>query len=234
VFDAGVYRLKAEAERSYAQATKVGPVAITSDAALQKLMLEPPGRFFGKQEAEDKLEDVALLNPVTRRARRRQLRKRRKVAHTLRTDVFEVRQCLRHACRSMPHLHFVSLVAFLLRGALSIKQSADSGSGLMTYWHEDDPSFKHQMGQKETNQYTRQLLVAMGFVKLSDRYWIWPQVHLREAYRSESRWGDAEVPDGCPGKDPHRLGDLIILLKSCKMSLRKSGNAFTGFFPIQH
>jgi len=241
VFDAAVYKVQAEAARKRAEAQAAakagaGAIHIDSDAALRKLMLQPAGQAFREREALEKvnraLEDTTIQNPVTRPPRKLESlnRYRRQLAepHIMKTDIVEVRQRLRHAYRSMPHLDFFSLVSFLLRGLQSIRRSANGGP---TFWHEDDPSFKHEMGPKEANRYTRQLLLAMGFVKLSC-YWVWPHVHLAEARQSVS-WGDAEVPEDCPGRDPSRLDDMILVLQCCKSCLRKSGAAFTGFFPIQ-
>jgi len=145
----------------------------------------------------------------------------------MKTDVFAVRQAIRSVYRNLPNADFIKLINFLLRGMESIKHS---GIGDLTYWHADDPTFKHTMGIVGTNKYTRDLLQQMGFVCLTNIYWIWPACHLDFSAKDGMSWGKTMVTTHCPGRDQHRLDDMICLLRSCHRSLNLKGGKFTGHF----
>lgn len=147
----------------------------------------------------------------------------------MKTDVFEVRRAIRQVYRSMPFSNFVSLINFLLRGMEFIQHSR----GPESCWHADDPIFRHALGNKGTNTYTRKLLTQMGFVIISV-WWVWPSIHLDPSRRSSATWGEAVVPPTCPGKDRYRLDDMIRLLKSCQMSLHQAGSSFSGHIRHAH
>merc|ERR1719235_986019 len=76
-----------------------------------------------------------------------------------RTDVFTVRQALREVYRNIPLEEFVTLINFVLRGLKFIKHY--NPIDRVTYWHCEDPTFKFAAAK---NEYTRQLLLHMGFV----------------------------------------------------------------------
>lgn len=210
------------------------------NSALKQLMEVPPNEFHRLKGEHQALEYSGRLtaNPITRR--RTRTGKTKQVTDTAsRTDVFAVRQALRKVHRSMPNADFVKLINFMIRGLQLIKHSAPEQ---LTYWHSDDPTFRHTMGELGTNKYTRYLLVLMGFVKLSSTYWVWPCVHLdpRGERRNASHlkkpapppsWGDRDVPLTCPAReDKERLNDMIMLLKSCQRALHLQGAKFNGHF----
>jgi Leucine-rich repeat (LRR) protein len=209
------------------------PLVVNNDADMKKLMQVPPDEFYkrskyGVANAEAS-GAIAAMNPVSKPRHRGAQAKRSGVCADpkMKTDVFAVRQALRRVYRSMPSADFVKLINFLLRGMQLIKHSP---SDSLTYWHVDDPTFKHTMGVLGSNKYTRILLLQMGFAMLSEAYWVWPCVHLDKAMRGISTWGDQEVAANCPGKDRHRLDDMIMLLRSCQRALHLKDKKFTGHF----
>lgn len=151
------------------------------------------------------------------------------------TDVLEVRQEIRAVYRSLPHDDFVKLVNFLLRGIRFMKHSPPERS---SWWHADDPTFKHTMGEKGRNPYTRQLLLKMGFVCIRDKEdnevaWVWPSLHLRPGSKDVQKntsWGDKIVPANCPGKTKDRLDDMIMLLRNCQLTMNQNPDTFNGHF----
>merc|ERR1712048_1115926 len=192
----------------------MGKIVIDSDAAIKQLMDLPVSDFFTRKQFLDKKQAVAVLQPTS------------KPATSLRepkSQVFVIRQAIRQLYRSMPHNDFVSLINFLLRGFQAIKHN-----DCITYWHEDDPVFKQNMGIASKNPYTRKLLKQIGFIKLKDKYWVWPSVHLGDPTLS---------PFALHRDERNRVDDMIGLLKSCRMSLNKTaqtGTAFTGHFKQLH
>lgn len=228
-FDAAACLRQREAEAAVrVMEARRAKLVIDSDQALHELMRLPLADI--RRTDEEHMHTPRPENPVTwpKATHKRPLLQERQHIQ-LHTDVYEVRQAIRRVYRSMPHHDFVTFISLLLRGTQTIK---NTGNKAPTYWHVDDPAFKQATGVKETNHYTRELLRAMGFVKLIGCYWVWPSVHLAGAVNSESKWVHLEVPKSCPGLEQKRLDDVILLLKSCKLSLRKSGKAFSGHFTV--
>jgi hypothetical protein len=138
------------------------------------------------------------------------------------TDVFEVRQALREAHRNMPFEDFKKMVNFMIRGVTRIGDFANQ----ITYWHIDDPSFRHATGVHAMHSYSEKLLLAMGFVCVADTYWVWPEKHLSRG----NDWGHQSVPPECPGLSNHRLHDMVVLLKACQQGFATEGKTFRGHF----
>jgi hypothetical protein len=240
-FDATVFLAQRRDLLTQEQQAKYGaPIVVNSDEALRQLMDVPASEFFKRSELASADTEVSghakgsAQNPVSRPRRRGGPGSDRKVVDPkMKTDVFAVRQAIRRVYRNMPYYDFVKLINFTLRGMQLIKHSP---AEVTTFWHADDPTFKHTMGLQETNQYTRNLMEQMGFVRLRCKgllYWVWPDKHL-VAHDSKEKdvptWGRKEIPVHCPGKDPHRLDDMIFLLQSCQRSLHKEKGKFTGHF----
>jgi hypothetical protein len=165
----------------------------------------------------------------------RRFRKKRKLGNkqnlrdpSFRTDVFTVRIAMREAYRNMPHEDFGKLINFVLRGMKLMKHYGDGGnSGMCTYWHCDDPTFRYTMGgDSGMNAYARQLLSQCGFVCIREIYWVWPEKHLRLS--EPGTWAARMVPQSCPGTDKMRIGDMIRLFKACQRDWIKLGSGFTG------
>lgn len=207
-----------------------GELQVNSDDALRSLMDMDPANFFKKMTKKKGNDaDAKALLP------RKETPKGRKAkAHTqdsrFKTDVYPVRQEIRHVFRNLPYDDFVKLINFLLRGMQMIKHNRRGA----TYWHVDDPTFKFSMGVFGSNLYTRRLLLNMGFALLDNLYWVWPVVHMQEVSRLASSgvpvWGDEEIPRTCPGRNADRLDDMITLLRNCQKRLHKLGKAFNGNF----
>lgn len=210
-------------------------MVIDSDIAIRKLMTLAP-------------DDILEQEKVSRRGPRQtsaddkeadKLKKKKKKAKPktgvndtrFKTDVWNVRQTLRQVYRNIPHDDFVKLTNFLLRGMRYMKHSPPDRP---SYWHADEPTFKHTMGQGATNPYTRLLLVQMGFVCVNDLYWAWPALHLKGKKETSGKrietWGDKIVPPHCPGKHKDRMEDMILLFRCCQRALNQKGEKFTGHF----
>merc|ERR1719468_575337 len=134
----------------------------------------------------------------------------------------------------MPHRDFEAMVNFLLRGLQCMGNQFERQrlSQYGTYWHINDPAFRHVMGNG-SNKYTQALMMQMGFVQLNDVYWIWPSVHLDGSDRMGTQgvtWGVAAVRADCPGNDEERLEEMISVLKSCQIALQEKGSDFSGHF----
>eukprot|EP00928_Gymnodinium_smaydae_P079152 TRINITY_DN63150_c0_g1_i1.p1 TRINITY_DN63150_c0_g1~~TRINITY_DN63150_c0_g1_i1.p1 ORF type:complete len:970 (+),score=266.95 TRINITY_DN63150_c0_g1_i1:435-3344(+) len=239
-FDAQVYMQQHRDQMTDKQASLFGSrFFVNSDEGIRKLMEIKPSEFFGRSKygAADAEASgrVVGVDPVTTRKKAKPAESRGPSAQSqqhddpkMKTDVFGVRQTLRLVYRNMPYHDFVKLISFLLRGMQLIRNApADA----VTYWHADDPTFKHTMGPNGGNPYTRELLRQMGFVILQDIYWVWPSVHLDPSLRGKfPAWGDREIAESCPGKDSERLADIITLLWSCQRTLYLQGQRFTGHF----
>merc|ERR1712157_719413 len=145
---------------------------------------------MGNKQLLDKKQAVAMPNPTSKPGPK--LREQR-------SKIFVIRQAIRQAHRNMPYNDFVSLINLLLRGFQAIKHN-----DCLTYWHADDPVFKHTMGTARKNPYTWKLLQKIGFVKLNEIYWVWPSVHL----------GDPSLSPFASHRDERdRVDDMIGLLK---------------------
>lgn len=203
-------------------------VHVSSDAGLKALMNAPLKDFFKGREEEKRKQEVgsAWNRDVVSKASRR-FKRPEPHDSTWSTNVFEVRQALRDTYRNMPFFDFVSFVGFLLRGLHHIRESRNNQSD--SHWHQDDPSFSFTMGAYGNSKYTSTLLNRMGFVRLNDKYWVWPSVHLVFPDASVV-WGMAEVPSDCAGRDENRLEDMISLLTSCVIALNTKKQSFTGHF----
>lgn len=236
-FDAQVFILQRQEQvRNNSGDEQVGRLNVDSDEAMKKLMEISPENFFKDQDLAARVQAASSMKAASTSKSRKAAPAQRKEPNVdlrLLTDVFAVRQALRCVYRNMPYDGFVKLINFLLRGMQLIKHAAKEAP---TYWHADDPTFKHTMGVNGSNEYTRALLEQMGFVLLNNIYWIWPGVHLDPghvgAHERGPAWGDKDVPAHCPGKDRHRLDDMICLLKSCQRSLHQRGKDFKGHFPL--
>mmetsp|Transcript_1873 Transcript_1873/g.4752 ORF Transcript_1873/g.4752 Transcript_1873/m.4752 type:complete len:1000 (-) Transcript_1873:43-3042(-) len=172
---------------------------------LQGLMRRPAVEERGSAE-------VLQAAPVASK-KGKEGRKRRTVRsgkdERFKTDVFNVRIGLRQARRNLPEADFKKLVNFLLRGMKLIKHYTHKP----TYWHVSDPSFRHATGIANTTFHVRELLVEMGFVCISEKYWCWPAKHLRFPGSASSDWGKKLVPTQCPGLLPDRLDDMVKLFR---------------------
>jgi len=150
---------------------------VNSDDALKKLMDMRVEDFIASRPQTLRRGGMQVVVPkIKQNKKKRQSRKHVVTDSSIKTDVFPVRQALRQAFRNMPFNDFVKLINFLLRAMQLIKFSANEP---FTFWHGDDPTFRHTMGVKGSNQYTTTLLTTMGFAKLTTNYWVWPYVHLK-------------------------------------------------------
>ncbi|CAE8613520.1 unnamed protein product, partial [Polarella glacialis] len=139
------------------------------------------------------------------------------------TNVFGFRKALRDAFRHMPYLDFVAFMDFLLRSLHRIKDAPGSFT-----WHSNDPSFRFTMGIRGHNKYTTSLLFKMGFVQMTEEYWIWPSVHLKPSETGAPIWGQAAVPRDNPGLDQSRLDDMVSFITQVVSELNHHGKEFTG------
>lgn len=141
-----------------------------------------------------------------------------------RTDVFTVRQAIRELYRNYTHDDFRKLVNYILRGMKAIKHAKHSHT---TYWHVDDPSFRHTTGNSKINRYVKQLLVQMGFACIDNKYWVWPTTHLHQGGSADAitramSWGTSSVSKKCAGQNPRRLDDMIKMFEACQRNLSKA------------
>mmetsp|Transcript_7096 Transcript_7096/g.15284 ORF Transcript_7096/g.15284 Transcript_7096/m.15284 type:complete len:987 (-) Transcript_7096:113-3073(-) len=199
---------------------------VRSEEDLKKLMeLSPKDILWQPQSAELFLRDERGKDALRTKKRPKLLRNATNIRDPrYKTDIFAVRQAIREAYRNLPHYDFVKLVNFILRGLRFIKHY--NPEKRQTYWHADDPAFKHTMA---VNRYTTQLLLQMGFICLNDTYWVWPSLHLKFD-DTTSNWGSRVVPEQCPGMDKHRLDDMVHLFMRCQRGLANDGRNFTGHF----
>mmetsp|Transcript_117993 Transcript_117993/g.252007 ORF Transcript_117993/g.252007 Transcript_117993/m.252007 type:complete len:952 (+) Transcript_117993:121-2976(+) len=233
-FDAQVFvkQLADLHEEESSQMTVAGKFVVDSDAAMKKLMEMPRAEFFRAQQKMEATKVKSIQSPLTRPSRRLKALDRK-------DDLFTVRQAIRQVHRTMPFSDFISLINYLLRALQTIKLSMSAvvtDSLQVTYWHVDDPIFRHTMGAEGTHRYTQKLLVKMGFVKLGGLNWVWPAAHLDlgKGNRGLPSWGIAAVSADCPGRHSGRLAEMIRLLKSCQLGIvhSKAGGSFTGHFPL--
>jgi len=212
-----------EEQNESAQAESIAWVP-KCDADIEKLMTLPPEHFFGKPKVKKKAVQAKKVNKKKRKKPRAKVVKDSR----FKTDIFNVRQAIRIAYRSVPHDDFVKLVNFLLRGLKLIKYAEEA----CTYFHVDDPSLRHSTGVSGKNRYTKDLLLQMGFICVNHTYWVWPQQHFDapEQGVKGAHWGVKMVPHDCPGNDVHRLNDMIKVFKDCQKTLHKQGKTFTGHF----
>jgi len=193
---------------------------IKSDADIMKLMEMSPEEILWEppkeqQKLEQHSEGTRLAPPRERELRARQtLRDAR-----FRTDVSTVRMALREARRNMTFDNYATLLNFLLR---SLKKM-EHNSSIQTYFHIDDPSFRHATGVDTIHPYIKQLLEQMGFVCVMDRYWVWPTKHL--SLGDYGSWGGREVKASCAGRHPRRLADMVQVLSQHQKSVKKLRHA---------
>lgn len=212
-------------------------LVIDGDEALGTLMTLSPEDILQNDDKKKKKTDTGG-GPADKDAGKKKKKKKAKPKQQIndpryKTDIFSVRQVVRQVYRNLPHDDFVKLINFLLRGMRFMKHSpADRPS----YWHGDEPTFKHTMGEAGQNPYTRLLLVKMGFVCINDLYWVWPALHLKPKKDSQDKkiatWGDKVIPPHCPGRDKDRMEDMILLFRNCQRAINKDGptGAFHGHF----
>jgi len=218
-FDAQEFLKQREKLLNQSKASAQKKHVVDSDASLRQLMEIPVADFWRR----------AGLGRRTSEPMAKQRAAKKKAPKPVQRDVngstIGVRRVIREVRRSMPHDDFCSLINFITRWLTLIKSS--TGTPAMTYWHEDDPIFRHVMGSGAANRYTRKLLMDMGFAKLNGTYWVWPAYHLDAGSLAPS-WGDSAVPPDCPGRDPARLDEMLSVLKCCQMQMNKHGTEFTG------
>lgn len=213
-------------------------VVIDSDAAIRSLMNLPPEEILSSDKQQKRGAKGEALTEKEQKEKERLKKKKKKVKPKqsindprFKTDVFSTRQMIRQVYRNLPHDDFVKLINFLLRGMRFMKHSPPDRP---SYWHADEPTFKHTMGQGATNPYTRLLLVQMGFVCVNQLYWAWPALHLKPKKETDGKrietWGDKVVPPHCPGKHKDRMEDMILLFRLCQRALNQRGEKFTGHF----
>lgn len=214
-------------------AASAARLVVKDDAGMKKLMGLKTNDFYQSKEVVAKAKSQA--RPFVKMKEKREGEPKKQIRDKkYKTDVYEVRQAIRRVYRNLPHNDFVKLINFLLRGMQLMRHG---GKDSLAYWHGDDPTFKHTMGILGSNVYPRDLLRKMGFVTLSPArggtVWAWPSKLLDAARQGRSAWGEREVPQSCPGKDRHRLDDMIALLKSCQRNLHRAGPKFSGHFKEQ-
>lgn len=226
-FDAGLF-LEQQKESRRRKAGGMGRKQLKdmTDDDIKALMDMPPEDLVALQVQTRNAETLLAQEPIRMQHRQERAKKEHYVDPALVTDVHSVRQAIRAVHRNLPYSDFIKLINFLLRGMQLIKHSPKES---LTYWHVDDPTFKHTMGAEGTNRYTRELLGQMGFVLIADVYWVWPRVHL-ELEGNIPTWARKEVPVNCPGRKERRLEDLIILFRSCQRAMHKEGRDFRGNF----
>jgi len=185
------------------------------NAETRPLLIREKPNFPGTREGEGKKKKDAQ-RPLKKDTR-------------YKTDVFGVKQAIREALRNMPFEDFKRLLSFILRGLKYILHNPDSPS----YWHIDDPSFASATGlqRNSTNEpkihaYAEKLLTAMGFVKIMDKYWVWPDKHLKGA----EKYAKEFFPPDCLGMQSKRFKDMETLLRNCQTEIAKSGPNFNGVF----
>lgn len=232
-FDAEMFLQQHEVRRKMMSAGNGGKQSIKdmNDDDIKALMEISPEALLEKRNQRQNNDTLLGLEPISKAHRMPRVKKDHYVDPDLFTDVHKVRQGIRAVYRNLPFGDFVKLINFLLRGMQLIKHSPKES---LTYWHADDPTFKHTMGSDGTNPYTRALLKQMGFVLLADVYWVWPSVHL-ELNDGVPTWARKEVPTNCPGRQQHRLEDMIILFRSCQRALHREGREkFRGHFQTEY
>merc|ERR1712008_604353 len=111
-------------------------------------------------------------------------------------------------------------IGYAPAGSAAGKGQVESTSTGETYWHADDPAFSHTLGQSGKNKYTRKLLEQVGFMQLSDVYWVW-------------QGSDGAMQKGAAPAAVDRLDEMCQLLKSCQTTMHRQGNAFTGHFSLR-
>eukprot|EP00931_Biecheleriopsis_adriatica_P007228 TRINITY_DN108536_c0_g1_i1.p1 TRINITY_DN108536_c0_g1~~TRINITY_DN108536_c0_g1_i1.p1 ORF type:complete len:923 (+),score=177.86 TRINITY_DN108536_c0_g1_i1:36-2804(+) len=224
-FDAQAF-LEQHAEEMEPASSKAGKqeytrIALNGDGALKQLMQVPVGDFF-KGRAERQRKQLQSLRPIVTSHHKQTVK-------DLGSELV-VRQALLDAFRNMPFFDFMSFVGFVLRGLHRAQE--DKLSATARYWHEDDPTFRHAMGNRggARSRYTLNVLTAMGFVRMSQVYWIWPSVHLTHKEK-RTTWGELAVPPNCPGTRQGRLDEMVSLLTSCLSALHSQGHHYNGKFP---
>jgi hypothetical protein len=209
----------------------LGNFQVTDQASMDQLMLLNPKNFFKQKPKQPIVPAKASQTRTETKGKEKASKAKVMGGGRFKTDVFSVRQEIRKVYRNLPYDDFAKMVSFLLRGMQMIKHARERGNGI---WHADDPTFKFTMGATCTNLYTRRLLRDMGFAIVDNLYWVWPDVHMKEAERLASRnvpiWGDDEIPRDCAGRNKDRLKDMIDLFTSCQRSLHKHKEKFNGSF----
>lgn len=199
-------------------------VNINSDADLMRLMTLPRHEILRDQATapkERKVLDTGKDDRILRELRS----KSTKPDPRFHSDVFTVRAALRECHRNMPHDDFVKLINFMIRGIKLIQRSAHPSQA---YWHVNDPTFRHNTGILFMNPYCQQLLQVMGFICISNTYWVWPEKHLDLSKEGGQDWGGQLVPRTWHGRNSERLGDMDHLLFHCQLGLLKQGSKFNG------
>jgi len=195
---------------------------VDSDEKIKALMEMPASEFFEISPMLDR-NAGAPTTAVLRKAKKKKAATKHWVPR-YKTDVFDLRVCIRLVFRSFPKEDFVELINFLLRGLEAISHGDKE-----SFWHVDDPCFKRRMGLLGTNQYTNDLMEKMGFVKLGDVLWVWPHACFGDE-DDDKPWGKSDLPPDCIGLDENRLDDVILLLKSCQRAMNTQGSNFKGHF----
>jgi len=214
---ATVLRHQEQKEMQLEAANPKWHVKIDSDEALHQLMELPLEKFYVPEIDLGDAEGGAAQKGKASMLTEDEDKKPNVVAGS-KQDTVLMRQALRRVYRNMPHNDFVSLINYLLRALQKIKHQGGN-----IYWHADDPAFRSVLGEKGANEYTRRLLLQLGFVRLTEVHWVWPSPIFDTPHRVISK----EV-------DKHRLDRVITLLKSCQMNLYKTQHNFTGYFTILH
>jgi len=208
-----------ETSTSAGAMNSISRLLVNGDSALTQLMQADVKDFFRGQSAQQRKTEATSpwMRPVLAKKTR---------SHEASMDTMLVRQAIRDVYRNMPYFDFLIFLNFLLRGLHRIQAEEESSN---SYWHMDDPIFQSAMALNSKNKYAVDLLEKMGFVRVADVYWLWPDVHLKEE-KNRIFWGMSEVPQNCPGSDRTRLQDMISLLTACLVSLNLQGKSFTGHF----
>jgi len=228
---------------------------VQDDATLKQLMFMSPHQVLPKKKGVKKV--VANVGDKPKATLPDYLKRKAKKASRgsnhdgrFQSDVTDVRKDIRSNFRCMRKGEFVQLAGFILRGLRLVK----SQPGISSYWHVDDPVFKHCMGDG-SNPYPFQLLKTMGFVMIrlpvdrkeegrrAGRYWVWPTSHLRrfcpmgeldqeggDPEMEETCWGKKLVKKDSPGRTEERLNDMIKLFKGLQRAIVSQGEAFNGAF----
>jgi len=212
-FDAGAILRPLLQKGGNGNAITGGRIVIDSDDAIKRLMNMSVEEFEHHRLKSD-TEPLEDSKPAT------SLQKGEKEGGSgEKTDILKVRQTIREVYRNMPYSDFSALINYLLRALQTAKHSAGA-----TYWHADDPSFSHTLGQGGTNEYTRKLLVQIGFMQRSDVYWVW-------------QGRDGATQKGAAPVAADRLDEMLRLLKSCQTTMHtmhRQKQKFTGHFSSQH
>ncbi|CAE8675596.1 unnamed protein product, partial [Polarella glacialis] len=149
-------------------------IVVNSDESWRKLM-EVPVKDLLRSLPRMMMPEVKNVvvgpaaRPVTSKRANTEIKRPDPYDPKWKTNVFGFRKALRDAFRHMPYLDFVAFMDFLLRSLHRIKDAPGSFT-----WHSNDPSFRFTMGIRGHNKYTTSLLFKMGFVQMTEEYWIWP------------------------------------------------------------